>query len=127
MILSILFVIAMMIYFHFESNIQQDVFPDDEPRVDSSLFHLWRILGCFGIIMSIILFSFIQDYLILFLSMTAGLSWYEEYWLHKRYGGIFKHKDRVWKCWKIKIEHPPGIVWFSLFIISLIGIVLRII
>ena len=123
--LEIAFFLAVLIYFHFESLTEQFTW---KRGIKTRTYHQWRVMENIGALAGVILFSYIQNYWILLLSITAGLSWYEILWNIRMYENIWHQKDGYWICGKgkfiIKIKHPKGWIWVLLLIISVGTIVL---
>lgn len=123
--LEILFTLAEVIYFHFESLCQQFTFTR---TAGGKKYHSWRIGENLGIIIAVhILLIIVKrlDLLPLFwLSTSMGLAWYEIFWNHNMYGSIWHQKEGYWDAkfliFNIKIRHPKGWFWVALFITCLI-------
>ena len=120
MIMAILFIIAVMIYFHFESLTEQFTW---KRGIKTRTYHQWRVIENLGALSGVILFSYIQNYWILLLSITAGLSWYEIIWNIRMYENIWHQKLGNWNG----IPYPKGWFWVLLLTISIGAIALNLI
>ena len=116
--LEIAFFLAVLIYFHFESLTEQFTW---KRGIKTRTYHQWRVMENIGALAGVILFSYIQNYWILLLSITAGLSWYEILWNIRMYENILHQKHGNWNG----ISYPKGWMWVLLFAISLIGLILK--